>query len=521
MAERTDDIILSIDAGTQSIRAMLVNMRGDIVDAVKTPIEPYVSPQPGWAEQAPEYYWSVLSDTCRRLMSEMRVPREALRGVAVTTQRVTVINVDKDGAPLRPAIVWLDQRKAPQGWPRGALRSALKLTGLLGPADHAVREAEVNWIRANEPEIWEKTHKYLFLSGFFIHRLTGEYAESVGSLVGYAPIDYRRQSWSRPADFKWKMFPMNPNVLPRLVKPGDVIGEITARACEQTGIPAGLPVVAAAADKACEVLGAGCLTPDIACLSFGTTATVNTTTNKYVEVIPLVPPFPAAVPGAYNTEVNIFRGFWLVSWFKREFGHLELELAGERGVAPEQLLDDMIADIPPGCMGLMLQPYWSSGVRVPGPEAKGAIIGFGDVHTRAHVYRAILEGLAYALRAGLERTERKNKVRARAVRVSGGGSQSRVAMQITADVFNRPAERPHTYETSALGAAIVASVGLKLHSNFETAVAAMTRVGRVFEPIPTNRDIYDELYEKVYTRMYARLRCLYRDIRDITGYPAM
>jgi sugar (pentulose or hexulose) kinase len=171
-------------------------------------------------------------------------------------------------------------------------------------------------------------------------------------------------------------------------------------------------------------------------------------------------------------------------------------------------------------MGLTLQPFWSPGVRMPGPEAKGSIIGFGDVHTRAHIYRAILEGLAYALKEGAIRTQKRNKVKIEKLRVSGGGSQSRVAMQLTADIFDLTAEKPHTNETSALGAAIDAAVGLGLHSDFKSAVKAMTRVGEVYHPIAANREAYGQLFEKVYMRMYDRMKPLYDDIRDITGYPA-
>jgi sugar (pentulose or hexulose) kinase len=166
-----------------------------------------------------------------------------------------------------------------------------------------------------------------------------------------------------------------------------------------------------------------------------------------------------------------------------------------------------------------LQPFWSPGLKVPGPEAKGAIIGFGDVHTRAHLYRAILEGLAYALREGKERTERRSHVPITELRVAGGGSQSNVVLQVTADVFGLPASRPHTYESSGLGAAIDAAVGLGLHPDFDTAVREMTRLKDTFEPDARNREIYDALYERVYKKMYSRLQSLYEEIREITGYP--
>ena len=209
----------------------------------------------------------------------------------------------------------------------------------------------------------------------------------------------------------------------------------------------------------------------------------------------------------------------MVSWFKEQFAEREQRLAAERGIEPEELFDELVASTPPGSMGLLLQPYWSPGLRNPGPEAKGAVIGFGAVHTRAHLYRAILEGLAYGLREGKERSERRSGIPITSLRVSGGGSQSDAAMQLTADIFGLPTARPHLYETSGLGAAIDAAVGVGLHTDFGSAVAAMTRIGRVFDPDPSTRELYDQLYHRVYKRMYKRLKPLYEEIRSITGYP--
>ena len=267
------------------------------------------------------------------------------------------------------------------------------------------------------------------------------------------------------------------------------------------------------------MLGSGALEPHIGAISYGTTATINTTQRRYVEAVPLVPPYPAAVPGAWSLEVQVYRGYWMVDWFKRQFGAREVAQATELGVAPEALFDDLVRDTPPGSMGLLLQPTWSPGVRIPGPEAKGAIIGFGDVHTRAHLYRAILEGLAYALREGGERAAKRAKAPLRELRVSGGGAQSPAAVQLTADIFGLPTGRPHTHETSGLGAAIDAAVGLGLHSSFQSAVADMVHLGELVEPDPDRHCLYDQLYRRVYRQMYDRLKPLYKDIRAITGYP--
>ncbi len=514
------DHLLAIDVGTQSTRAMVFDLRGNLLAISRVPIEPYYSPAPGLAEQDPQVFWNALCEACNRLWQQPGVAKESIAGVALTTQRSTLINVDKEGKPLRPAIHWLDQRRTSGLKPVGGLWGLLfKIAGMSETVAYLQAEAEGNWLQKHQPGIWSNTHKYLLLSGYLTMRLTGRFADSVGCLVGYLPFDYKKQDWSAKNDWKWQAVPVNKEMLPELVKPAEQIGVITAEAAAETGIPEGLPLIAAAADKACEVIGAGCLNPAIPCLSFGTTATINTTLDRYVEVIPLIPPYPSAVPGSYSLEIQIYRGFWMVSWFKREFGFNEERLAAQRGVAAEELFDDLVNAVPPGSLGLTLQPYWSPGLKVPGPEAKGAVIGFGDVHTRAHFYRSILEGLAYALREGAERTSKRTHVPIEEVRVSGGGSQSKAAMQLTADVFGLPASRPHVFETSGLGAAIDAAVGLKLHSDFSSAVKEMTHKGETFEPKQENHAIYNELYRRVYLRMYSHLKPLYDEIRAITGYP--
>jgi len=512
--------ILAIDAGTQSIRALIFDLRGNLVECVRVPIEAYTSPQPGWAEQDPAYFWQALCEACQQLWQQTDIPKEAIAGLALTTQRSTLVNVDKEGQPLRPAIVWLDQRRTEGLKPVGGLWGlAFKAAGMTETVAYLQAEAEANWIRTHQPEIWAQTHKYLFLSGYLTFRLTGRFVDSVGCQVGYMPFDYKALTWAKPWDWKWQAVPMEPDVLPDLVPPTERLGSVTAAAAADTGLPEGLPIIAAAADKACEVIGAGSLEPHIGCLSYGTTATINTTNTKYVEVIPLIPPYPAAAPGRYSLEIQIYRGYWMVSWFKQQFGHPEQRRANQQGVTAEDLFDELVTQVPPGSMGLMLQPYWSPGLKVPGPEAKGAIIGFGDVHTRAHLYRALLEGLAYALREGKERIERRSHIPITELRVSGGGSQSDAAMQLTADIFDLPAARPHIYETSGLGAAIDAAVGLGLHPDFDTAVREMTRAGEVFTPNPATREVYDGLYHRVYKQMYRRLKALYEEIREITGYP--
>jgi len=515
-----DELILAIDNGTQSLKAALFDPQGRLVAMEKEVFRPYVAPQPGWAEQDPDVFWQALCRACWRLWAGQRPAAGRVRGLALTTQRGTVINLDDQGQPLRPAMLWLDQRRTFDEPPLGGLWGlAFRLAGVRETIAYFQAEAEANWIRRHQPEVWRRTRRYLLLSGYLTYRLTGTFVDSVGCQVAYIPFDYKRLGWAAARDWKWPCLKIDPAWLPELHPPGTILGRVSAAAAAATGLPAGLPVVAAAADKACEVLGSGSVDPAVGCLSYGTTATVNVTHPRYVEAVRFLPAYPAAIPGQHTLEVQIYRGYWMVRWFKEEFGHPEVEAAAREGVEAETLFDRLVAGVPPGSMGLMLQPFWSPGLKLPGPEAKGAVIGFGDVHTRAHLYRAILEGLAYALREGKERIEKATRIPITTLRVSGGGSQSRHALQVTADVFGLPTAKPHLYETSALGAALVAAVGLGLHADFPSAVAAMTRLGETVEPIAENRDRYEALYTEVYRKLYRRLRPLYRSIRAITGYP--
>ena len=509
--------LLAIDNGTQSVRALLFDPHGNLLAKSRIPLA-YAGETQGVGEQAPAVFWQAVCQACQALWQQPGVDRTSIAAVSLTTQRSTVINLDEHGEPLRPAIVWFDQRRTPGLPPLGGLWGlAFMLSGMTDTVNYLMAEAEANWIRTSQPDVWRRTRHYLFLSGYLTHCLTGRYVDSVGCQVGYVPFDYKRQQWSHWYDWKWQAVPMDKNILPDLVPVAGRLGEITPDASQATGIPVGLPLIAAAADKACEVIGAGALDPHIACLSYGTTATINTIHHRYVEPIPLIPPYPAAVPGAYNLEAQIYRGFWMVTWFKQEFGLAEQRLAVERGVEVEALFDSLLLAVPPGSDGLVLQPYWAPGLRSPGPEARGAVVGFNDGHTRAHLYRAILEGIAYALREGAERATRRSGVPLTALRIAGGGSQSRAAMQLTADVFGLPASRPHVYEASGLGAAIDAAVGVGIHPDFETAVAEMTHIGETFEPDMAVHHVYDQLYHNVYQKMYARLQPLYRAIQKLTA----
>jgi sugar (pentulose or hexulose) kinase len=516
------EYLLSIDNGTQSVRAMIFDRDGHLVAKSKVEIEPYFSTEPGWAEQHAEYFWQALCQACHKLWEQLEIPRESIKAMSVTTQRATVVAMGADGQPLRAAISWLDQRQVDSKPELGAVESLLiRAVGAKVAVDTFHTQSEANWIAEHEPSLWQQVDKLLLLSGYHNYKLTGDYRDSVASQVGFIPFDFKQLQWAEAKDWKWRAIPsIKREMLPELVEAGGLLGHISSAAAAETGIPQGLPLIACGSDKACEVLGTGCLDSNTGSLSYGTTATFNITSDKYLEAIPFHPAYPGVIPGSFNVEMMVPRGYWMVSWFKQQFGLEEQSAAEQQGVTVESLFDNLLQQVPAGSDGLTLQPYWGAGADNEGPEAKGAIIGFGDVHTRAHLYRAIIEGLTYALRAGKERVEKRSGQPITRLLVSGGGSQSDQVMQITADIFGMPVQRPHTYETSALGAAMAAAVGSEIYPDFASAAAKMTHGGDRFEPIAANQKNYSQLYSQVYRKMYRGLKPSYEAIRKITGYPS-
>ncbi len=514
------EYILAIDFGTQSVRAIIFNDGGRIMAKEKLEYEPYFSTHPGWAEKDPLDYWESMCQVIREVRRGNEEIWPALRGIVLSALRDTSVYLDKDGKVLRPAILWLDLRMA-SGMPALSKLEelAINLAGVRQTLSILYKKTKSNWMIENEPDIWAKTDKYLQVSGFINYLLTGKFVDSNAAQIGFIPFDYKRKTWYKKKNLKAKLMPVEAEKLPDIVEPGTIIGHVTEKAAAETGLPQGLPVVAGGSDKGCETLGVGCLDETSGSISLGTTATIQTTSRRYYEAIRFLPPYPAVIPGCYNPEVQIFRGYWLVSWFKKEFSKKEVMDALKLNVSPEDMLNTKLDTVPPGCHGLLLHPMWSPGILTP--TAKGSLIGFGDVHTHAHVYRAIIEGVAFALYEGLERIQRKSGQKMKEVAVSGGGSQSDAICQITADIMNLPVKRVHTYETSGLGAAIIGMVGTGVYASFNEAMRNMVHYKDTFMPRAENVKIYGQLYRDVFIKIFPRLKHLYDDIQRITGYPQL
>lgn len=506
-------LVLTIDLGTQSARVMLIDKAGNVLHKVKHTYEkPYYSQHPGWAEQKPEVYWGAISQSSRQLKAEAGELWQDIIAVTVTTIRDTCVCVDREGRPLRDIIVWLDKRECTPKKPIPFKNKLLiSLVGMQDTIELQRKISACNWIMENQPEIWEKTFKYLMISGFLNFRLTGKMVDSVANIIGHIPINTKTRKWMEKNELTRCVFDIPKEKLSELVEPGELIGRITAEAESETGIPEGLPLIATGSDKGCETLGLSCATPDKASIGLGTTATIQFTIGRYMEPLPFIPAYPAVLKNHYNPEVQVYRGYWLISWFKNEFAAKEVAQAKELGIAPEELLDSRLAEIPPGCEGLVFQPYFTPGVVMP--KARGAVVGFSDVHTRIHIYRAIIEGINFALMDGLYTMERRGRVKVSKLFIAGGGSQSDEICRITANMFGLPVYRIQTYEASGLGSSMVAFVAKGVYRDINEAINAMVHVKDEFLPDPEVHKTYKMLFDEVFSKIFGKLLPLYKKIQ--------
>lgn len=513
MAEK---LVLTFDCGTQSLRAMVFDQNGNLLFKAQQPYEKtYHSLRPGYAEQKPETYWDALCAVSNAVKAQAKERWADIACVSVTTIRDTYACFDAGGKPLRDFIVWLDQREAKCREPMPVIsRAAFALVGMTEAIRVQRKITKSNWIRENEPEIWQKTHKYLGVSGYLNFQLTGSFRDGIASQVGHIPFDYKNKKWKTESDIQFPMFAIELDKLPELVPACGEIGKITAAAAAATGLPEGLPVIASGSDKGCETLGLGGTAKNIAFISFGTASTLQITTDKYVEPMQFIPAYPAVAPGLYNPEVQIYRGYWMISWFMREFAEKEVKQAQKLNCSAEELLNKRLNSVAPGCDGLILQPYWSPMLKTP--EARGSILGFSAQHTRIHIYRAIVEGVNFALLEALESIRKRSGAKIDFLCCGGGGSRSDAICQITADMFGLPVRRIQTYEASGLGAAMACFVACGVHSGFDSAAQKMIHYRDTFTPDKAANKTYREIYSEVYSKIYCNVKPLYKRMYEIT-----
>ena len=450
--------IIGIDEGSQSCKIMIFDLKGNIICEGKEPLKSYNMPKPGIVEHPDDDWWTAICKASKKCMANFKGDINDILGIGLCTIRFCRAYMKEDGTLAQPGMSWMD-------------------------------------IRVSKP--YEKTNsqvKYASASsGYISFRLTGEFKDTAANYQGMWPINTDTWNWLAPGK-EFDCYGFSREMLPELVMPGEILGYISDKASKETNLPKGLPVVASANDKAVEGLGVGCTGDKTVVISLGTyIAAMMEGIGNPKGTISFWSNF-ACEPNKYLYESDgIRRGMWTVSWFKNVLGDSYEEKAKKLGLSAEEYLDIEAKDVPAGCDGLITIPDWLA----PTDKLykKGMMIGFDGRHSRAHMYRSILEAIALTLKFKVDSMMEELGAKPDTIIVSGGGSNSDMFMQIFSDVFNLKSVRNVVNGAAGLGAAICAAVALNAYDSFDDAIKNMVQIKDVFEPKKENIELYKQLLE--------------------------
>ena len=497
MAER--DYVIGVDCSTTAAKAVVWDRQGAAVSSARFAFE-FSQPRPGWGEQNAEDWWAATRSAIQRTVQT--VERTRLAGLCLTHQRETFVCLDADGNPLRPAMLWMDGRATAQVASHGT-EEVHRLTGK--PPNVTPAWYKLLWLQEHEPETLRRTRRVVDVHSFLVHRLTGIWATSWASADPLGIVDMTTFDYD---DGLLEAVGLSRDQMPTLHPPGSVIGHLTPEVSDELGLPRGLPLVAGAGDGQCAQLGAGITRPGRAYLNLGT-GVVSGTASDHYSYAREYRVMAGAVPGSYTLETFIGGGTLNIAWFVAKFAGVDTRALG-LDLSPEQVLETAAAQLPPGSDGLLALPYWA-GALTPywDPDAKGALVGLTGSHGKSHVYRALLEGIAFEQRLLTDGAEAGLEAPVSEIIALGGGSRSPVWCQIIADVLRRPVRVVNQPESTSLGAGMLAAAAVGLHESIGQAAAAMSAATAHFEPDPARAETYGELYA-VYRTIYPALKETYR-----------
>ena len=494
--------LIGVDGGTESLRAGVFDLEGTPLAFASTAY-PTHFPNPGWAEQDPNDWWAALGQSVRQAIELAKVPAEAIAALTVDTTCCSVVALDDQGQPLRPCLIWMDLRSAPQTQKVVATAdTALKVNSNgAGPVSAEWMVPKALWIADNEPEIFAQAAVICEFQDYINYHLTDRWVASINNAS--ARWHYDRQQGGVPASLleKLGLSALAEKWPADVLDLGQVIGGLTSQAAQHLGLPPDLPVVQGGADAFIGMVGLGVVRP-------GSLAFI--TGSSHLQLGLSATPFhgtgiwgtyaDALLPGLHAVEGGQTSTGSVVNWLKNLYG-----------VPDYQELNVEAQKIPPGSEGLIVQEHFQ-GNRTPhtDPQSRGAFHGLTLKHDRAHLFRAAIEGIAFGSELILE-TMRHNGFEPDRIVVAGGATRSELWLQIHADVSNLPLTLTEVADAPALGSAILAAVGADLFADVETAADQMVKVTRIIEPNPSTHSVYRPFYES-YKATYPTLRNLRKPI---------
>jgi xylulokinase len=489
-------MLLGVDVGTGGTRAVVIDEDGSVVVSATAAHAEFASPQPGWAEQDPDDWWRACGSAVREALAAASRPVAA---VGLSGQMHGAVLLGEDDAVVRPAPIWCDQRTAAEAreiTERVGPARLLELTS--NPAMTAFTLPKLVWVREHEPATWRSVRRVLLPKDYVRLRLTGEHASDVSDASGTLIFDVAGRRWSSEMV---EALEVDERLLAPVYESPEVTGRVSAAGAAATGLAEGTPVVAGAGDQAAGAVGMGVVAPGVVSATIGTSGVVFAATDRPArDRLGRVHSFCHAVPGRWHVMGVTQAAGLSLDWFKQRFG-----AGAEDGRDPYDRLAGEAAAAPPGSDGVLWAPYLL-GERTPhlDPDARAALVGLAARHGRAHVIRAILEGVAFSLRDTFTIFEEMD-VPVRTIRLGGGGARSPIWRQIQADVYRREVEIVETEEGAAYGAALLAGVGAGVWPSIDEACAACVRVACTVVPDPHASAVLEERYE-AFRRLYPALR---------------
>jgi len=493
--------VLGIDVGTGGTRALIINERGGVEAAATADHAPMTSPQIGWAEQHPEDWWRACGIAVRKALAAGNFSAQDITCVGFSGQMHGAVMLDAQGQVVRPALIWCDQRTEKQGRElaeRMGLEHIIQLT--CNPPLTNFTLTKLLWVRENEPHLWQRVHSMMLPKDYVRYRLTGERAIDMADASGTLLLDVAHRCWSHEM---LEAAGLEERLLPALFESPDICGRISPEGAAATGLKIGTPVVAGAGDQAAGAVGMGIVTAGAVSATIGTSGVVFAATD-----CPALDPkgrlhtFCHAIPGRWHVMGVTQAAGLSLRWFRDQFG------AGENdGRDPYEKLMQEAADVAAGCEGLLWTPYLM-GERTPhlDPQARAAWVGITASHTRAHLIRSILEGVAFSLRDSFTIFAEMN-VPVRSIRLGGGGARSPLWRQIQADAYGQPVETVVAEEGAAYGAALLAGVGAGIWPSVDSACAAAVRVAKRTNPNSETVALMNASYA-AYRRVYPATRTI-------------
>ena len=485
----TQPLLLGIDIGTQSTRAALLSLSGQVVASASTPQE-LQTPRPGWAEQDPQEWWDSTVSNIRQAIAQAEVAPQQILGVGVCGQMHGTVPIDAHGHLLSRGVqLWCDKRSAElvddfKSRPESA--SAYRLAG--SPPVANWFGFKIKWIQVHEPDIYRSTWKFILPKDFVNYRLTGAIATDYSEASGSFLMDARTRAWS--SDLAG-LVGVDLDKLAEIHAAHDVIGKVTAEAASLTGLAAGTPVVTGGGDMLCLLLAAGCTRPGRASDVTGTASDVSVFTEAPVFDSRLMN-LHHVIPGWIPFGI-IDSGGGALKWFKDSLCQSEITEAQKRGGDPYDILNALGAGVEPGAEGLLFFPYLMGERTLGTPYARGAFFGITPRTSKGAMTRAIMEGVTFELRRTLEIVEGAGH-QVDTVYHIGGGAYSDLWSQIKADIYKKEVATFKTCEGGILGSAVLAGVGAGAYNDAGSAAESCQCVDKAFRPRPELADRYDRLF---------------------------